>query len=247
MPVIISSSSVPEALLSVDSTSKAARAAVYDSRGNKLDTIPMLPQFGGEYVTRFEHRNTALFSFVQGASAFVFQGPNSKLKANIRRIYGNMTFDGTGLSASGIMKYGLYRGYNTAVSFSGSVPSTTSNKDGTTSQYAANTASYPINSSDTTNWSSNQPRFDPDPLHIVALPAISTQVAVVANSGSQGGNWQFNIGFGTIDDNWAGDDLFEGDQDSGLVVGTHELLVMRMVAGAISGVGMYGYIEWDER
>jgi len=212
-------------LLTIDPTSKAARVTLYDSTGREL-----FPKQTGSYMARIETRHTS--AAAAGVTTWNFRGPTT-LKAYIRSIRGCVAFDGTGLAASGTMRYGLYRGTG-AASPTGGAATAAIKKNTTFGASTATSIRFDVTGVGLTTASIT---YDTDPFYVIGMPAMQVQVAAPATSASAGGIVPFNVVFHRA-----------GDPDSDLVIGADEHFALRLqTVSSIIGFGIYGSVEWDER
>lgn len=211
--------------LTIDPTSKAARVTLYDSTGREL-----FAKQTGAYMARIETRHTS--AAAAGQTVWNFRGPPT-LKAYIRSIRGCVAFDGTGLAASGTMRFGLYRGTG-SVDPTGGAATAAIKKNTAFGAATAASIRFDITGAGLTTTSIT---YDTDPFHVFGMPAMQVQVAAPTTSASAGGILPFSLVFHRA-----------GDPDSDLVIGANEHFAIRLqTVAAIIGFGIYGSVEWDER
>ncbi len=212
-------------LLTIDPSSKATRATLYDSLGREIQ-----PPQSGSYITPFEVRCTS--ASAAGVTVFNFRGPTS-LRAFIRGIRGRVTFDGTALAASGTLRFGFYRGVGASVPTGGTAQIPTK-KDSTDPTSTVQDVRVDLTGAGLTTTGIT---YETTPFHVVGLPIIALQVTVPTTSATVGAAADFDLDFHTF-----------GDRDCDFIIGTNEHLAIRIqtVAGII-GLGLTGSMEWDER
>jgi len=217
-------------LLTVDPTSKAARGTLYDSGGRELSPIST-----GSYTLGFQVRHTT--AAAANISVLNMRGPPSKT-AYVKRIHGVIGFDGTALAASGTLRYGIYRGngaVNTTAGGSRVAPDPSEGKKRSSYvNWTLNEFAYDLNG---TGLTTTGITFETQPLHILHIPVVSTQVAAAATSNTQGCYQAFDL-------NW---ERYDG-LDQAVELGSNQHLTIRVLTvAAIIGLSISGSIEWDER
>lgn len=217
-------------LLTIDPTSKAARATLYDATGREI-----FPAATGAYSLGFQVRHTT--AAAANTTVLNIKGPPTK-KAAIQRIHGIIGFDGTALAASGTLRYGIYRGSGAPVTTAGGsrvAPNPDEGKKRSTySPWSLAEFAYDLNG---TGLTTTGITYETQPLHIITIPVVSTQVAAAATSNSQGCYQAFDI-------NWDR----HGGMDEAVELAANEHLAIRLVTvAAIIGLSIAGSIEFDER
>ena len=212
--------------LTVDATSKAARVAgPYDSSARELYT-PI-----STYMVPIEIRHTA--ATAAGVKWFDLAGPPSKT-AYVKRIYGQVCFDGVGLAATGTMRIGLYRGTGAATATGGTAIVPIKKNSAFATSTVADVRSVLAGTTLTTTGIT----YDTVPFYVVGLPGMAVQVAAPATSGDSGGcvpvDLQFCQPYQPIDDC--------------LLIKTNEHLAMgQQTVAAVIGLTFMGFMEWGER
>lgn len=223
---VVIKSGVSSDQVTVEPTAKAIRVTPYDSSGQEL-----FKHADGNYMVPLEVRHT-------GAAAantvwFNLRGPPSKT-AYIKRIYGQMCFDGTALAASGTMRIGFIRGTG-AASPTGGATLLAIRKDSTDVASTITEARIVLAGTALTTTGIT---YDANPFAVIGLPAMSVQVAAPATSGDSGNCQPFDLKF------------CEPYQpvDDCIAIRTNEHLAIRQqTVAAIIGLTINGMIEWSER
>lgn len=211
-------------ILTVDTTSKAARVTLYDSAGRE-----MIPAPTGEYRSYLETRHTG--AAAAGVTIWNFRGPPST-KAYIRRIWGHMGFDGTAATTSGTLRYGIYLGTGAASASGG----TARLKQKKLSTYAASTVVDVRQDLTGAGLTTTSITYAADPIAVIGLPVVSIITATVATNTTSGAVRPFEINFSNA-----------GERDSRLVIAADEHLAIRVqTVAAIIGLTLMGFVEWAE-
>lgn len=211
--------------LTIDATSKAARGSAYDTSGRALAPP------AATYLLPLEVRHTS--AAAANVVWFNLRGPPTKT-AYIKRIFGNICFDGTALAASGTMRIGMIRGTG-AASPTGGALVTAIQKDTASATSTITEARIVLAGTALTTTGIT---YDANPFYVIGLPAMSVQVAAPATSGDSGHCEDFDLRF------------CEPYQpiDDCLAIRANEHLAMRQqTVAAIIGLTVHGAIEWSER
>lgn len=212
--------------LTVDPTSKAIRATLYDSTGQELLKHP-----DGTYMLPLEVRHTS--AAAANTVFFNLRGPPTKT-AYVKRIYGQTCFDGTALAASGTMRLGWIRGTG-AASPTGGAALTAIQKD-TTDPTATITEARIVLAG--TALTTTGITYDANPFYVVGLPAMSVQVAAPATSGDSGNCEPFDLRFC---------EPYQPIDDCMAIRANEHLALRTQTVAAIIGLTVMGTIEWAER
>lgn len=217
-------------LLTIDATSKAARATLYDASGRELRPVST-----GSYCLGFQVRHTT--AAAAGITVLNVRGPASKT-AYIKRIHGIVGFDGTALASSGTLRYGIHRGNGAVNSSAGGsrvAPDPSEGKKrGAYPSWSLQEFTYDLNG---TGLTTTGITYEAQPMHILHMPVVSTQVAAATTSNSQGCYQAFDLNFAR-----------HSGLDQAIELGSSEHLAIRLLTvAAIIGLTISGSIEWDER
>lgn len=216
-------------LLTIDPTSKAGRVTLYDSSGREIYKAST-----GAYILGFQTRHTT--AAAAGVTVLNVKGPPTK-KARIERIAGIIGFDGTALAASGTLRYGLYRGSGAPVTTAGGsrvAPDPAEGKKRSTyPSWSLAEFAYDLNG---TGLTTTGITYETQPLHIITVPVVSTQVAAATTSNATGCYVPFDLNLDR-----------HGGLDEAIELAANEHLALRLVTvAAIIGLSIAGSIEWSE-
>ena len=228
MPVVINNiGNYPDGKLTVDPTSKAMRIISYDSAGDCIDNVADgFPEFGGSFIAPWENRSTA--ANATSVSSFVIIGATNETRTAVRAIRGAFGFDGTGLTASGAQRLGLYRARGYQGLLAGVVFKSSPNKDYTDSGFSS---SYVRQVLAGTTLTVTDLQLEADALHVFAIPSVATQVAAVATSADKGMTIEVDLDY----------------RDSPIWLGAGEMLIIKIqTSAAIIGQSFCGSIDWSE-
>lgn len=209
----------------VDPTSKALRESAYDTSGRAL--VPP----AATYLLPIEVRHTS--AAAASTVFFNLRGPPTKV-AYIKRIYGNVCFDGTALAASGTMRIGMIRGTG-AASPTGGATVTAIQKDTTSATSTITEARIVLAGTALTTTGIT---YDANPFYVIGLPAMSVQVAAPATSGDSGHCEDFDIRFC---------EPYQPIDDCMAIRANEHLAIRTQTVAAIIGLAINGSIEWSER
>ena len=211
-------------LLTVDPTSKAARVTLYDSTGREIT-----PKATGAYSLGFQVRHTG--GAVSGVTVLNMRGPPS-LTAYVKRIVGQMGFDGTAAAAN-TQRYGFFRGAGAANASGGgsnvSPSATNGKKRAAYGNWTLNNFTYDLSGTGLTTTSIT---YEAQPFAIVTLPLIMGAAASATAPLNP-----FTVNFAQ-----------EGTLDQVFELGANDHIgIQVLTTTTIAGVTISGRIEWDER
>ena len=225
---VVIKSGVSSDQVTVEPTAKAIRVTPYDSSGQEL-----FKHADGNYMVPIEVRHT-------GAAAantvwFNLRGPPSKT-AYIKRIFGNMCFDGTALPASGTMRIGFIRGTG-AASPTGGAALAAIQKDSTDVAATITEARIVLAG---TALTTTGIVYDANPFYVHGLAAMASQFAPLAagTAGDSGNCVPFDLKFC---------ETYQPVDDCIAIRTNEHLAIRQQTVAAIIGLTINGMIEWSER
>lgn len=219
-------SGVDNTIATVDPTSKAIRATLYDSSGREMNRAVL-----GSYMTSFEVRHTG--APAAGTTVFNFRGPATNT-ARIRRVSGHIGFTGIAV-ASTLLRYGFYRGAGSASPTSGTAKTSGNGEKSVGANWTAQDIRCDLTGAGLTTTSIT---YEADPFYVVGvglLEIFSTGPATAL--GWTAPQVPFDLYLNT-----------SGDDRNGPVelASSGHFAIRVQTVSAIIGLYITGGVEWDE-